>query len=288
MWAPRQGGESTSFKFNFGGDGGGEDADDDAAAAAAARAPAADVVRGVVVDAADVPHPAPGWIREDVRVELGRDGEWATFIKGASSGTAAALKLRGAREDVADADVVKGKYEGGFKLWECAVDLVRFIMTLPEEEEEDDASASASASASPSLSLSLLRGASVLELGCGHGLPAIAAATRGAKRVVFADYNPEVLSSLTIPNVRANFAQLYDAANAAAAPPPSTSFVGGDWSDLPRFVPRASADVVLAAETIYAPESYDAHVAALTHAMKARSHSHWSPYDRVRVVNAVP
>jgi predicted nicotinamide N-methyase len=160
-----------------------------------------------------------------VRVELGRDGECATFIKGASSGTAAALKLRGA---------------------------------------------------------------SVLELGCGHGLPAIAAATRGAKRVVFADYNPEVLSSLTIPNVRANFAQLYDAANAAAAPPPSTSFVGGDWSDLPRFVPRASADVVLAAETIYAPESYDAHVAALTHAMKARSHSHWSPYDRVRVVNAVP
>ena len=148
MWAPRQGGESTSFKFNFGGGGGGDDAAAPAVAPATARAPAEDVVRGVVVNAADVPHPAPGWIREETRVELGRDGECATFIKGASSG-AAALKLRGARDDVADADVVKGKYEGGFKLWECAVDLVRFIMTLPEEEEEDDASASASASASP-------------------------------------------------------------------------------------------------------------------------------------------
>ena len=47
-----------------------------------------------------------------------------------------------------------GLYEGGFKVWECSRDLVAFL-----HETEGDA-----------LPKAPLR---VLELGCGHGLPAI-------------------------------------------------------------------------------------------------------------------
>ena len=49
------------------------------------------------------------------------------------------------------------------------------------------------------------RRAKVIELGCGHALPAMTLAALGADDVVLADYNPEVLRELTVPNVRANF-----------------------------------------------------------------------------------
>lgn len=54
-------------------------------------------------------------------------------------------------------DVQTGVYEGGFKLWECAVDLVGYMRE--------------SSSPMP---------AKVMELGCGHGLPGIYALQQGA------------------------------------------------------------------------------------------------------------
>ena len=60
-----------------------------------------------------LPTPPPGWSPETITV-FDR-----TFVKGASSGAAARL-VRGAGSDAAASDLVKGRYEGGFKLWECA------------------------------------------------------------------------------------------------------------------------------------------------------------------------
>lgn len=48
----------------------------------------------------------------------------------------------------------------------------------------------------------------VLELGCGHGLPGVLAAVSGAAEVHFADFNAEVLSTLTAFNVRQNLMRL--------------------------------------------------------------------------------
>lgn len=31
-------------------------------------------------------------------------------------------------------DLIKGVYEGGFKTWECSVDMVQYLSTLPEDE----------------------------------------------------------------------------------------------------------------------------------------------------------
>lgn len=57
-------------------------------------------------------------------------------------------------------------YEGGFKIWECTIDLLRFLNARPE----------------------LVQGASVLDLGCGAGLAGLCAVLNGANIVHFHDY----------------------------------------------------------------------------------------------------
>jgi predicted nicotinamide N-methyase len=54
-------------------------------------------------------------------------------------------------DDLKKTDLITGVYEGGFKLWECSIDLVQYLIdeNVP------------------------LDGKSVLEVGCGHGLPGI-------------------------------------------------------------------------------------------------------------------
>ncbi|CAH0486111.1 unnamed protein product [Peronospora farinosa] len=124
-------------------------------------------------------------------------------------------------------DVQTNVYEGGFKLWECALDLVKFV------EMEDTPMAT-----------------TVLELGCGHGLPGIHALLRGAERVTFSDYNKEVLELTTCPNVLRNVdKQLFKKAD----------FYAGAWSSMSRYMEEVEQqtheqmqfDLILTAETIY-------------------------------------
>ena len=65
-------------------------------------------------------------------------------------------------------DVKSGVYEGGLKLWECAIDL---LSVLSKETVENTV---------------------VFEAGCGQGVPGIVALLLGAKSVTFQDYNLEV------------------------------------------------------------------------------------------------
>lgn len=68
-------------------------------------------------------------------------------------------------EILKNSDLSPGVYEGGFKLWECAVDLIHHL--------EDE-----------SISFENKR---VLDLGCGFGFPGIFALKKGAI-VYFQDY----------------------------------------------------------------------------------------------------
>ncbi|GJP38943.1 hypothetical protein CLOM_g23350 [Closterium sp. NIES-68] len=133
-------------------------------------------------------------------------------------------------------DLVPGKYEGGFKLWEAAVDLMEAL-----RQEMRDGTLS-------------FRRKRVLELGCGHGLPGILACLKGAACAHFQDFNPEVLLNLTIPNVHANLAAAAthrthphahtegsDSPSSPSSPPITpksplpdlrTRFFAGDWSAL--------------------------------------------------------
>lgn len=264
MWGgapPDASGEGVSFRFNFGGGADAEPAPVPSAvpADAATAAPSEALIPGVEVLASEVPDPAPGWVPETVLV-----GD-VPFVKGASSGA----RYADVTEAVPDADearrsdLVKGKYEGGAKLWECAVDLTRFLL-------ENDAARDADAGF-----FLRLKDARVLELGCGHGLPGLACAMRGAREVVFADYNPDVLRALTVPNARANGFSTERLRDGEKKTKNTTfRFLGGDWGSLSRaasLLEPGAFDVVLAAETVYEPSSFEKHVEILRRAVRRKT-----------------
>lgn len=166
------------------------------------------------------------------------------------------LKGRVSTQEVfalSNSDLVPGKYEGGLKLWEGSLDLVR---TLYSEVEDGR--------------LTFI-GKRVLELGCGHGLPGIFACLEGATVVHFQDFNAEVLQCLTIPNVDANLTEKSQPLttnmrkrNAEA----EIRYFAGDWGEVHQILPHvhtdgknpncspgldqlAGYDIILMAETVY-------------------------------------
>ncbi len=70
---------------------------------------------------------------------------------------------------------MSGVYEGGLKVWECSFDLVDYIFVNAEE----------------------FRNKTVLELGCGQGLPGIQSLLVGAHHVAFHDFNEDVIQNAT-------------------------------------------------------------------------------------------
>ncbi|XP_078442820.1 putative methyltransferase family protein isoform X2 [Wolffia australiana] len=157
---------------------------------------------------------------------------------------------------VPNSDLIPGKYEGGLKLWEGAIDLINCLCTEVQAGR---------------LSLA---GKRVLELGCGHGLPGIYACLEGAAAVDFQDFNVEVLRCLTIPNVEHNLAE---SQGSLECKHPQLRFVAGDWSEVDQLLlrepekptndncsslpslsssmPTPGYDVILTAETVYSLSS---------------------------------
>jgi predicted nicotinamide N-methyase len=92
-----------------------------------------------------------------------------------------------------------------------------------------------------------LAGRSVLELGCGLGLPSLAAATRGA-RVLATDWAPEA-TTLLAENARRNGLAV------------ETAVV--DWREPGAFIARGRFDLVLAADIAYEERNVEPVVALL-------------------------
>jgi SAM-dependent methyltransferase len=128
----------------------------------------------------------------------------------------------------ANCDIVHGKYEGGLQIWECSKDLVDFI-----HSGLDDI---------------IFPTTSVLELGCGHGLPCLAAMKKyDARSFVFSDFNKEVLETITWPNIIANTPiELHS----------RVKCVSGDWDLLVNSYLSSGLDfgLILSAETLYTEE----------------------------------
>ncbi|KAI8378213.1 hypothetical protein EDC96DRAFT_435478 [Choanephora cucurbitarum] len=81
-------------------------------------------------------------------------------------------------------DLIRGVYEGGFKTWECSVDMVQYLASLPTEQ------------------ISQKR---VLELGCGSSLPSLYLLSPNlSNKVDVQDYNEQVIRFITIPNILLN------------------------------------------------------------------------------------
>ncbi|ORY93431.1 hypothetical protein BCR43DRAFT_496925 [Syncephalastrum racemosum] len=83
-----------------------------------------------------------------------------------------------------NSDLVRGVYEGGFKTWECSIDLVQFLSQLPRDQITEKR---------------------VLELGCGSSLPSLYLLQPELENHVdVQDYNEHVIRYITIPNILLN------------------------------------------------------------------------------------
>jgi len=124
-------------------------------------------------------------------------------------------------------DLQSGVYEGGFKLWECSLDLVDYLKDcLPPG------------------------GGWALDMGCGHGLPGIVCAQRGFN-VVFQDFNSEVLLRQTMHNVKLNV-KLNDNNR-------QVFYMAGDWNSCVESLGTYKFDFILASETIYSTDTFAVH-----------------------------
>ncbi|KDO33764.1 hypothetical protein SPRG_01645 [Saprolegnia parasitica CBS 223.65] len=142
-------------------------------------------------------------------------------------------------------DLETGVYEGGFKLWECSIDLIEYLQQHKADFPIGD------------------RGLRVMELGCGHGLPGIFALQQGASHVLFSDYNSEVIELATIPNtLRCAGDRLQHA-----------SFYSGDWAHVSEAMAATGAiedayDLILTAETLYTEDVTSALLAMIKRHLK--------------------
>jgi len=124
-------------------------------------------------------------------------------------------------------DIVAGKYYGGLKVWSCTQDIVQYYAKNDEIKQKAN------------------NGGRLLEIGCGQGLPGIAAILLGAQHVTFHDFNLEVLELCTKPNLAANVAPRMLGAHV-----PTVSFCFGDWSSFN--VPDAlKYDIILGSDVTF-------------------------------------
>ena len=146
-------------------------------------------------------------------------------------------------------DLVPGVYEGGLKVWECSLDLCRYLAVHWEEILTNDCG-------------------SILELGCGHGLPACLLLREGLQRgkkmcVMFTDYNDFVIHGVALSNIVLNTRSIAEPVLAE-----SVVMGAGDWMDMSEQLcagvlqkeatnlpGTARFHVILAAETTYTTQS---------------------------------
>ena len=173
-------------------------------------------------------------------------------------------------------DLIPGVYEGGLKVWECSLDLCRFLAHIIDETISP---APDFQYVSKAVIRSIENGGSAFELGCGHGLPACLLLRESVRRhtdsvVVFSDFNDFVLRDVTIPNALLNVCRLHReqdndsvADNASQVLLKQSIYAGGDWMGLShtlsnnevllpeKRVVHERFDVILASETTYTTES---------------------------------
>jgi len=187
-------------------------------------------------------------------------------------------------------DLISGVYEGGLKVWECSIDLCRFLTQIIDGNLMGEPDLDAVHKA---VNRSLQPGGSTMELGCGHGLPGCLILRENIRRslnninnndknqqhkdnssiVLFADFNDFVIHDATIPNAQVNVSGLMsnngvalDECLIAQALFERTIFAGGDWMGLSHKISNGNLppsisdndnrfDLILASETTYTPES---------------------------------
>lgn len=141
-------------------------------------------------------------------------------------------------------DIVRGKYEGGAKVWECTLDVEEWIA-------RDGAREAAAARVA-------------VDVGCGAGILGCAVLRANpTATVVLQDLNASVIRQVTWPTVQLNGGS--EALRRAV-------LIASDWAQLGTAICtgihdvawlRGSADLVVSSETLYAVEAYPSLLALL-------------------------
>ncbi|XP_043466649.1 histidine protein methyltransferase 1 homolog isoform X2 [Leptopilina heterotoma] len=127
-------------------------------------------------------------------------------------------------------DLITAKYEGGLKVWECTNDLANYLLQQ-------------------NYSFNTKK---VLDLGCGSGIIGILCLIKGST-VDFQDYNKEVITHVTIPNVILNF-------NDHVVNSGKVKFYCGDWKSFLSLILENSNekyDFIFTCETIYNSDNHN-------------------------------
>ncbi|KAL1304310.1 hypothetical protein AAFC00_000713 [Neodothiora populina] len=186
--------------------------------------------------------------------------------------------------DLENSDLRTGVYEGGFKTWECSVDLASLLLDRGPRKDIDE----------------IVKCDQVIELGAGTALPSLTLFAhcireRIPQSFTLADYNASVLSLVTLPNLLLTWA-LHTTTTPEALVDPTSSldnsgdlelspallsaftsslaeigihltFLSGPWSPaLSSLIPASAPEMgtlILASETIYSPASTSAFVTLL-------------------------
>ncbi|KOC65533.1 Histidine protein methyltransferase 1 like protein [Habropoda laboriosa] len=129
-------------------------------------------------------------------------------------------------------DLIPSKYEGGLKIWECSYDLAQYIFEKNIVFQDKF----------------------VLDLGCGTGVIGLIALLKNSI-VHFQDYNVEVISTVTIPNVLLNFEDRESILKRC-------EFFCGDWESFTKLHVSSGEnklveyDLIFTSETIYNPDNH--------------------------------
>ncbi|CCW67765.1 unnamed protein product [Phytomonas sp. Hart1] len=124
-------------------------------------------------------------------------------------------------------DIIPGRYYGGLKVWSCAPDLARYVVSLGALWHN--------AARVFGREVSSLVFA---EVGCGQALPAMAAIAIGARTLILQDYNKEVLERCVKSNLgatitgNAQFCPLFYEKESVAVKEVRVQLAHGDWAKL--------------------------------------------------------
>ncbi|XP_054707434.1 histidine protein methyltransferase 1 homolog isoform X3 [Uloborus diversus] len=155
-------------------------------------------------------------------------------------------------------DLIPGKYEGGFKVWESCLDLSQFLVdenVIKPSDKVLEMFCITSKITSPNtagvtfFSISIPFVETRNQTSCGAGFPGIIALLKGAT-VTFQDFNAEVLELLTMTNVLLNNPNLSSYES-------QCQFLYGDWTCIKEKYFSGchdeimKYDVILTSETIY-------------------------------------
>lgn len=216
----------------------------------------------------------------DVRVQLMAEDD------GSSSNLLAGLE---------NTDLQTNVYEGGYKTWECSLDLVKFLLDRGPRKDLDD----------------LVRVQHIVELGCGSAVPSLLLfqyALKNKLNMIFtlADYNEDVIRLVTLPNLVLAWAAALSAEDSTTLFPDGNplldadeehgdlyltpeilasfkqqlqstgialNLLSGSWTPTPTFLDLISSTpelntFILGSETIYSPASLSAFAETIVALMK--------------------